>query len=208
MALTFPVPNYRVGPYQGFRSTGRIDATEMTLSGDMEVTGTLTANFQVGATTTTGHLTADMIVDAGVDITAATGAVIFNYASSTGAFTTSTGTNTMSGDVVVTAGKKLTHGAEVHRALTKVAGYTITDTDPDLVFLGGAGTIILPTAADNTGRSVKVITTTATATVLDGEGAETINGVASKTCSTQYSVIEVMCDGAAWYITDTLGTWT
>jgi hypothetical protein len=214
MALLFEPPNYRVGPYQGFRSTGRIDAQEMTLAGDMEITGTLTAAVQVGATTVSGHLSTDVTVDAGTDITAATGACIFNYAGSTGAFTTSSGANTLSGDVTIVAGKKFTHGVEIKRTLTKTAGYTVTDTDPDVVFIGSIGanaTFVLPTAADNAGRKIMFVIVADPTTynvIIDGEGAETINGAASKTNSDQYSMLEVLCDGAGWYITGSQGTWT
>ena len=208
MALIFPIPNYRVGPYQGFRTAGRIDATEMTLSGDMEVSGTITAPLLVGATTVSGHLAADLIVDAGTDITAATGACIFNYAASTAAFTTSTGTNTMSGDVVVATGKKFTHGPEFSTVLAKSAGYTITDTDPDIIVMYGAGTIVLPTVADNSGRIIRVFNTNASAIVVDGEGAEPINGVATKSTSGQYASLTLLGYDTGWHILAHEGTWT
>jgi hypothetical protein len=208
MALIFEPPNYRVGPYQGFRTAGRIDAQEMTLVGDMEIDGTLTANLIVGATTVSGHLAADLIVDAGTDITAAVGACNLNYASSTGTFTTSSGANTLSGDVTVAAGKKFTRTTGLVTVLNKSAGYTITDTDPDTIMMYAPGTVVLPTAADNSGRTIVVFNVNASAIVVDGENAETINGAATKSCATQYATLTLFCYDGTWHILAHEGTWT
>lgn len=134
----------------------------------------------------------------------------------TGAVTIGPGAVGITGDVTITAGKKLTKGVTIERVLTKTADYTVTDTDPDLVFIGAITalantTITLPTAADNTGRSITVVIAGdpgSNDVIIEGEGAETINGAANKTNSDQYSMIKMVCDGTGWYITGSAGTWT
>lgn len=98
--------------------------------------------------------------------------------------------------------------------LSKTADYTITDTDPDIVVIGvisAHATITLPTAADNTGRIITVIIggePGAYNVVVDGEGAETINGAATKTNSVIYSYLRLLCNGTGWDIIGSGGTWT
>ncbi|MCK9570640.1 hypothetical protein M0R72_16955 [Candidatus Pacearchaeota archaeon] len=186
-----------------------------------------------GTTTLSGAVS----VAANKGITAASGTGAFNFGAGSGIFTTSTGANTLSGDTTISgsktfttgtgaitlkgdvsidAAKKLTKGTTLDRVLTKTADYTITDTDPDVVFIGAitalaTATIVLPTAADNTGREITVIVAGDPGTndvVIDGEGGETINGAATKTNSDIYSVIKTKCNGAAWFISDSSGTWT
>ena len=98
--------------------------------------------------------------------------------------------------------------------LSKIADYTITDTDPDIVVvwtLSGHATITLPTVADNTGRIITVIiggNPGAYNCIVDGEGAETINGAATKTNSDQYSYLRLLSTGSVWLIIGSSGTWT
>jgi len=98
--------------------------------------------------------------------------------------------------------------------LNKTENYTITDTDPDVVVMGvisAHATITLPTAADNVGRIITVIiggNPGAYNVIVDGEGAETINGAATKTNSDQYSYLRLLSTGAVWLIVGSAGTWT
>jgi len=100
------------------------------------------------------------------------------------------------------------------KSLSKTANYTVLDTDPDLIFVGALSahaTITLPTAADNAGRTICVVLAGdpgAYNVIVDGEGSETINGATTKTNSDQYSVLKVTCNGTAWFITGSAGTWT
>ena len=98
--------------------------------------------------------------------------------------------------------------------LSKTANYTITDTDPDIVVVGvisAHAIITLPTAADNTGRIITVIIDGepgAYNVIVNGEGAETINGAATKTNSVIYSYLRLLCNGTGWDIIGSGGTWT
>lgn len=157
---------------------------------------------------------AGLLVTAGNDITCESGDTKVDLSAGTGVFKTPSGAHTFGGDCTITAGKKLIKGVTLERSLSKTADYVIADTDPDLVFistLSASATVTLPTAADNVGRRIKVIITGDPGdydVVVDGEGAETINGATTKTNSDQYSMLEVTCDGTEWIITNSIGTWT
>jgi hypothetical protein len=163
-----------------------------------------------GVQTVLGGLT----LAAGDDITCGAGDTKVDLSLGTGEFKTPSGAHTLNGDVTVLSGKKLTKGVTLERSLSKTAGYTITDTDPDLIFIGALSahaTFVLPTAADNAGRTLKFVVAGdpgAYNVVIDGEGSETINGATTKTNSDQYSILEVTCNGTAWCITGSIGTWT
>lgn len=97
--------------------------------------------------------------------------------------------------------------------LRKTGSYTITDTDPDIVVMGvisAHATITLPTAADNVGRIITVIIDGEPAAynvIVDGEGAETINGATTKTNWVIYSYLRLLCNGTGWDIVGSGGTW-
>lgn len=85
--------------------------------------------------------------------------------------------------------------------VSKTAAYTATDDDVWIRVdtTGGAVTITLPTAASIAGRYyiVQKIAGGNNVTV-DGDGAETINGAANKTISTQWAALLVISDGTNW----------
>lgn len=109
-----------------------------------------------------------------------------------------------------------TSGPVKQSILNKTANYTITDADPDIVVIGAITaldhtTIILPTAADNVGRIITVVIDGdpgAKNVIVDGEGAETINGAATKTNSVIYSYLTMLCNGVGWDIIGSGGTWS
>ena len=184
-----------------------------------------------------GVLTNGGEVGSGNDLTFAGGDSIFNAGSASGAFTTSTGTNTLSGNTVISGsktfttgtgsvrlkgstlidtGKTFTVGATRHYTNTSATNITITDTDPDFWFCGnstepGNQTYVLPTAADNTGRIITFIVTTnpgANYVRIDGEGAETVDGTAIQaTTAGVGTLLAVICDGTKWYEYNSIGTW-
>lgn len=90
----------------------------------------------------------------------------------------------------------------------KSADYTVTDTDGIKVILMTTGsstakTVTLPTAADNTGRTIKVVKVdsgTKKCTV-DGEGSELCGGNTSGIdLVLQFDFVEVVCDGTEWHV--------
>lgn len=85
------------------------------------------------------------------------------------------------------------------------ANYTVLDNDGYDIILVTTGasnrTITLPTAADNTGRTlhIKKVDNGAGTVIVDGEAAETVDGAATQTLFTQYGQVKVCCDGTSWY---------
>lgn len=66
----------------------------------------------------------------------------------------------------------------------------------------GAITMSLPAAAGATGQIVNIKKTdaSANAVTIDPDGAETIDGAATLSFSTQYQSYTVQCDGSQWWI--------
>lgn len=108
-------PTYRLGPRTGIRCEGSVKSEDVEVTddllvhGDAEVVGTLyVGTLSSGANVSTNHIVAPLTVDAGSHLTAAAGETNIDYALSTGAFTSPSGTNTLSGDVAVASGKDIT----------------------------------------------------------------------------------------------------
>lgn len=77
----------------------------------------------------------------------------------------------------------------------------------DSVVLGdstsGDITLTLPAASGATGQRVKIKKIDASnLVIIDGNSSETIDGLADFTLSSQYSYVEVVCDGTEWHVTD------
>lgn len=66
---------------------------------------------------------------------------------------------------------------------------------------GGAVTVTLPAAAKSMDKAyyIKKLGTTGNV-VIDGNGSETIDGSTTVTISTQYTSLNIYCNGTAWYI--------
>jgi len=82
--------------------------------------------------------------------------------------------------------------------------YTL-DTDATQILLtdstSGAITVNLPTVASSSGVIVTIKHNgSANSTTIDGNSSETIDGATTKVLSTQYDVVQIACDGTAWYI--------
>jgi hypothetical protein len=60
-------------------------------------------------------------------------------------------------------------------------------------------TINLPTATSMHGRTMVFKTLVAGTVTLDGSGAETIDGAATATITSQYGVLRLFCNGTTWY---------
>lgn len=88
--------------------------------------------------------------------------------------------------------------------VTKIAGYTAALTDDVILCDATAGnmTIDLPSAASAVGKTyaIKKIDATANTVTIDGNVGELIDGAATQVISSQWTAIEIACDGSAWYI--------
>lgn len=88
--------------------------------------------------------------------------------------------------------------------VSKTSNYTATDED----FLincnatGGAFTITLPNAASNSGKIYEIYKTdsSANAVTIDANASELISGFTTKTLSSQYHGVLIICDGTGWVI--------
>jgi hypothetical protein len=105
-----------------------------------------------------------------------------------------------------------TPGAASATVLSKTANYTVTTGDAGTNATikcdpaGGAFTITLYAASGNSGRRIKVIKTTsnALAVLVDGNGSETINGIAGQYVYGQWDYLSLICDGSNWVVEDSL----
>jgi hypothetical protein len=89
---------------------------------------------------------------------------------------------------------------------TKTGDYTMTTTD-FIVLIDATSnnvTITLPAVSGNSGLRYKfkrLDNQDPTYTVtIDANSTETIDGAETKTITTQYGTMEIVCDGSAWYI--------
>lgn len=87
-----------------------------------------------------------------------------------------------------------------------VSGGDITLNDTHYTYLANAAganvTVTLPALAGITGRiyNIKKIDNTANTVTIDGNGAETIDGVTTKVLTTQYACITIQAGAAEWSI--------
>lgn len=85
--------------------------------------------------------------------------------------------------------------------VAKSAGYIITTSDYAINCTSGTFTLTLPPAATaGAGRMFVIKNSGAGVITVDGDGAETIDGAATYTISTQYAAITVMSTGSNWII--------
>jgi hypothetical protein len=86
------------------------------------------------------------------------------------------------------------------------ADYTILDDDDYAVILVTTGavnrTITLPTAIDNPERQIKIVNVDSGAgkVIVDGEGAETINGTPTWEVTEQYGYVELVSNASTWFV--------
>lgn len=82
------------------------------------------------------------------------------------------------------------------------------DTEAGIVIADNDGavdlTLTLPAVADSEGRRIVVKAVDAgNSVILDGNSAETIDGAANVDMTTDMNWVDVVCDGAAWYVLST-----
>lgn len=88
--------------------------------------------------------------------------------------------------------------------MDKSADYTILDDDENVVLVTtgvSTATITLPTAADNANRVItaKKVDSGVGDLIVDGEGAETIDGETTITVHGKYGLWTGFCDGTEWH---------
>jgi hypothetical protein len=85
--------------------------------------------------------------------------------------------------------------------LAKAVSYTLLTTDATVITTGTI-TITLPTAVGASGKlyTMKKSDSAATTLTVNCTGAETIDGAASLTITTQYTALTVVSNNAVWYI--------
>lgn len=93
----------------------------------------------------------------------------------------------------------------VNFSYTSVSANTTLDTTHHVVSVdasGGARTITLPTAVGINGReyTIRKLDSSGNAVTIDGDGAETINGAATKVLAAQYDVATIMSNGSNWVV--------
>ena len=93
---------------------------------------------------------------------------------------------------------------EYDHVVVTTTAYTLLSKDYVLVdddTAGGAVTITLPPAIDNTDRVVviKKLGTTGNV-IIDGNASETIDGATTQTITAQYDSYTILCDGTGWHI--------
>lgn len=88
----------------------------------------------------------------------------------------------------------------------KSADYTVLDTDGIRTVLMTTGasdrTVTLPTVADNTNRiiTVKKVDSGTGDIIVDGEGAETIDGVTTIDIPSENEFLSIQSDGTTWHV--------
>lgn len=103
------------------------------------------------------------------------------------------------------------HGTVFLQTSAKSADYTVLDTDGIHTILMTTGasnrTVTLPTAADNNGRIlvVKKVDSGVGTCIIDGEGAETVDGSTTITLTDINEFATLQCNGTAWYVLDRSG---
>jgi hypothetical protein len=93
------------------------------------------------------------------------------------------------------------------KVAAKTANYTIVDDDADVFEVTTSTTdrtITLPTLADNAGRVIRVIKVDDASgkVILDGEGAETIDGETTIDIDSQYDYAVVFGGTSSWILMD------
>lgn len=88
-------------------------------------------------------------------------------------------------------------------SITKTGNYTILDSDTfRVIYVNGNYTIDLPTLADNQDKEFLIMNIGSTTVTVDGEGAETIDGLATIELPKAYDYIKIKAQSSEWKIID------
>lgn len=127
---------------------------------------------------------------------------IGNTSISLGGTASSIGNLTLS-NVTITSGS-ISNIAIGGAIVTKNANYSATTSDETILANASTGnvTITLPTASGNTGKTyiVKKIDSSANSVIIATTSAQTIDGITTRTFTSQYTGAQVQTDGSNWFV--------
>lgn len=91
------------------------------------------------------------------------------------------------------------------RDVTKTTGTYTLDTTYDVILcdcVGGAITLNLPAVATSAGfeYAIKKIDASVNAVTINPNGGETIDNDPTATIDSQYTSVQIICDGSEWWI--------
>jgi hypothetical protein len=134
------------------------------------------------------------------DIWSTTSGFFFRQNGSTVQFADLSSTQTLAGKTLT---NPLLNGKRT-ALTTRTSAYTATTSDHTILCNAttGAFSVTLPTAVGNTGLmySIKKIDSSANAVTVATTSSQTIDGVTTRTLSTQYQGVTVQSDGANWFV--------
>lgn len=143
------------------------DADSVIVGAGIKTAGVIDLTIVPGGTNVT--------IGAGKTFNAAAGAGIFNFGSATGAFTTSTGANTLSGDTSVASGKSLSSaGGAADFNWSASSGQFKTGTGA--VEINGSTTVASATSITSAGGAADFDWSASSGTFKTGTGAVSLNG--------------------------------
>jgi hypothetical protein len=152
-----------------------IHVRNLWVDGNSVTGGTATAGIAI---TSTGSIGADTTWAAGYDIKAASGSGEIDWSAATGTTKTTTGTNTLNGNVVIAGSKTFTTGTGAvslngDTTIAATKGITKTTGAGNFDFSAGTGTFLTSTGTNTLGGDVVI---SGSKTFITGTGATTLNG--------------------------------
>lgn len=175
------------------------DGKTLTASNSITLAGTDGKTLTVSNNLTFSGTDGVSVALGGNNITLTTSGVTSITLPTSGTIATLAGTETLSGKTLTTP---VVNGIKMAYA-GKSGDYTATATDGVLAVdtTGGNVTITLPAASGNAGLVLTMKkTVAANSLIIDGNGAETIDGAANVTLTAQYDYRTVVCNGSNWLI--------
>ncbi len=168
------------------------------IDGALRVDETLTANAGVFNTTLGGHGAAKFDNNVQVEDALSGGTLLVNR------------TSVLTGVTTIGLTNQSTVLQQSNVTLTSQTAKRMYRLKPTSAHVGL--TIVLPPAAEMNNTVVSFVNELAVSNdchvTLDGSGAETINGAATKYCTAKYAFITLYCIDGEWIILDSMDTWT
>ena len=87
----------------------------------------------------------------------------------------------------------------IHFNVTAVSSSTTLTLNDDIVVCSAEATLTLPAVSTAEGKIYLIISDTSDTITIDGNGAETVDGSATQTLTSQYTAYLVVCNGSEWF---------